>query len=747
MSHEKTPQIILAETAGFCFGVNRAVELVYQLLDSGEKVCTLGPIIHNPQLVEELSHRGVKIVDSPAQVSKDEILVIRSHGVAADVYKCAESENIRIADATCPYVSKIHRVVRDASSTGNIILIAGDENHSEVLGIKGYTSGCCYVFADEAELLKLIEKHPEISVKPVTAVVQTTFNADLWCTCQKTLKKVCTNVNVFDTICNATAMRQKEAARLAQKCDVMVVIGGKHSSNTNKLFDVCKEYCARTFLIETADELLAEVITNSDTIGVAAGASTPAGIIKEVLQTMSEILKPVEGSDEAVKETAVTEETKQEVVETEATAADDVTAAESGDEAAAQAAEHGEENAAAETVVEEAPVVQKSFDEMTFEEALEASLNSLNTDQRVKGIVLSVNPTEIQVDIGRKQTGYVSADEFSSDPSLKLEEAVKRGDELDLIVMRTNDQEGTVMLSKRRFDAIAGWDKIVAAEDSEEILEGTVTEIIKGGVIAVCENVRIFIPASQATASRGESLEDLKGKKVNFRIIEIGRGRRAIGSVRSVMRDQRKILEAKFWETAEAGKHYTGVVKSLTSYGAFVDLGGVDGMIHISELSWARIKHPSEVVNAGDTVEVYIKDVDTEKKKISLGFKKAEDSPWELLKRDYPVGTVVKVTIVSMAAYGAFASLIPGIDGLIHISQIADRHIEKPQDELSIGQQVDAQITAIDFDKKRVSLSIRALLEPAEAQTIQEVTESAEPEKATEAAETVVPEAAETPED
>lgn len=392
---------------------------------------------------------------------------------------------------------------------------------------------------------------------------------------------------------------------------------------------------------------------------------------------MSEILNTVEGSDAA------------------ATPAEN-TAAEAAETNAAEAAE---------------PVAEKSFDEMTFEEALEASLNSLNTDQKVRGVVLSVSPTEIQVDIGRKQTGYVSQSEYSSDPTVKLQEEVKVGDELNLIVMRTNDQEGTVMLSKRRFDAIAGWDKVVAAKDSEEILEGTVSEIIKGGLIAVTENVRVFIPASQATLSRGEPLEELKGQKVRFRIIEIGRGRRAIGSIRSVLRDERKVLEDQFWEQAEVGRHYNGVVKSLTSYGAFVDLGGVDGMIHISELSWARIKHPSEVVNVGDTVEVYIKDIDTEKKKISLGYKKTEDNPWEILSRDYPVGTVAKVTVVSMTAYGAFARIIPGIDGLIHISQIADRRIEKPQDELSIGQEVEAKIIAIDFDRKRVSLSIRALIE------------------------------------
>ncbi|MCI8361005.1 MAG: bifunctional 4-hydroxy-3-methylbut-2-enyl diphosphate reductase/30S ribosomal protein S1 [Clostridiales bacterium] len=664
------PTVTLATTAGFCFGVNRAVEMVYRLLGEGKKVCTLGPIIHNPQLVAELAARGVRTLERPEEVLPGETLVIRSHGVEQAVHDRAAALGISIADATCPYVAKIHRIVREASAAGRTVLIAGDAAHQEVLGIRGHCQGPSYVFQTPEELEGLAKEHPALAAEPVTAVAQTTFHAEIWAACQKTLKKVYTNAILFDTICNATAARQEEAAQLAAHSDLMLVIGGRRSSNTAKLRDVCAALCPRTFLIETAAELPAEAVRQAVSIGVAAGASTPAGIIKEVLKTMSEILNTVEGSDAAV---TPAEESK-----------------------AVEAAE---------------AVAEKSFDEMTFEEALEASLNSLNTDQKVRGVVLSVSPTEIQVDIGRKQTGYVSQSEYSSDPSVKLQDEVKVGDELNLIVMRTNDQEGTVMLSKRRFDAIAGWDKVVAAKDSEEILEGVVSEIIKGGLIAVTENVRIFIPASQATLSRGEPLEELKGKKVRFRIIEIGRGRRAIGSIRSVLREERKVLEDKFWEQAEVGQHYNGVVKSLTSYGAFVDLGGVDGMIHISELSWSRVKHPSEVVNVGDTVEVYIKDIDTEKKKISLGFKKAEDNPWEILSRDYPVGTVVKATVVSMTAYGAFARVIPGIDGLIHISQIADRRIEKPQDELSIGQEIECKIIAIDFDRKRVSLSIRALIE------------------------------------
>ena len=310
---------------------------------------------------------------------------------------------------------------------------------------------------------------------------------------------------------------------------------------------------------------------------------------------------------------------------------------------------------------------------------------------------------------------------------------VKVDDKLNLIIMKISDQEGTAMLSKRRYDAIAGWDNIVAAKDSGEIVTGFVKEIIKGGVVAYSNNVRVFIPASQATASRNDSLEDLKGKEVSFRIIEIGRGRRAVGSIRSVLREQKKAAEDKIWESIAVGDRFTGTVKSLTSYGAFVDIGGVDGMVHVSELSWQRIKNPSEVVLVGDTVEVYVKAIDPEKRKISLGYKKEEDNPWVIFQNNYNVDDVVKVTIVSMTTYGAFARIIPGIDGLIHISQIANKHVAKPQDELTVGQEVEVKITAIDFEKKRVSLSIRALLEP----------EVKEEEPAADAADEVVYEATE----
>ena len=665
-------EITLAKTAGFCFGVNRAVQMVYDLLDEGKKVCTLGPIIHNPQLVEELSNRGVRIVNSPEEVKENEILVIRSHGVTREVYEQANKKGTQVADATCPFVAKIHNIVAEHSRNGETVLIAGDAKHQEVVGICGHCYGEYYVFSDKEDLEKLFKNHPELPLKSLCVVSQTTFHAKKWDFAQDFLKKVCTNAQIFDTICNATSMRQEEAASLAAANDGMVVIGGRHSSNTAKLFDVCKSFCDRTYLVETSAELTDEV-AKCERIGVVAGASTPAGIIKEVIKTMSEILQPV---DEQME----------------------------GNE-----------------------TVQKSFEEMTDEEAFEASLQSLTGDQKVCGTVLAVNASEIQVDIGRGLAGYITASEYSLDPNVKLMDEVKVGDKLNLIIMKINDQEGTAMLSKRRYDAIAGWDKIVAAKDSEEILTGVVRDIVKGGVVVYCDNIRVFIPASQATASRGESLEALKGQQVSFRIIEIGRGRRAVGSIRSVLREQRKAAEEKIWSTIAVGDRFTGTVKSMTTYGAFVDIGGVDGMVHISELSWQRIKNPSEVLAVGDTVEVYVKAIDPEKKKISLGYKKAEENPWVIFQNNYNVDDVVTVKVVSITSYGAFARIIPGIDGLIHISQIANKHIAKPQDELTVGQEVEAKIIAVDNERKRVSLSIRALLEnETAAEEVAPATESDE---------------------
>ncbi|MBQ8209687.1 MAG: bifunctional 4-hydroxy-3-methylbut-2-enyl diphosphate reductase/30S ribosomal protein S1 [Clostridia bacterium] len=663
-------QIILAETAGFCFGVNRAVNKVEDLLSSDKKVATLGPLIHNPQYIDSLCKRGAIIADAIRDVPDNSELVIRAHGITKQELNNIKNSGISFFDATCPFVKKIQNIVDSESTPDNIVVIAGDENHPEVKGFRSYCRGYSYVFRNYNELEILIQNHPEFKKSEIVYVAQTTFSIDEYKKSTDLIKKVCTNVKIFDTICDATSKRQKEACNLSHKCDIMIVIGGKNSSNTQKLKAVCEEN-TKTVLIESAEELKNIDFSGFTTIGVTAGASTPVCIIKEVISKMSE------------------------------TITNNVESAEALGQAVADS-------------------------EMSFEQALEESLKSLNSDQKVVGTVLRVTPTEIQVDIGRKQTGIIPYDEFSADPTVDPAKAVKVGDELNLIIMKTNDVDGFITLSKKRYDAQANWAKVAEAKTSGEVLSGTVAEILNRGVIVVSNSVRVFIPASQATLSKNDKLEDLLGKQVDFKIIDVDeRRKRVVGSISVILKEERKASREAFWSAVEVGQKYTGTVVSLTQFGAFVELApGVHGLCHRTELSWNRIKHPSEVVNVGDTVEVVIKNIDTENKKISLSYKKLEDNPWEILKRDYPVGSTIEVQIVSLTTFGAFAQVMPHIQGLIHISQIANHRVEKPQDELNIGDKVNVMITDIDFEKKHVALSIRALLAPEAVE--EEVVEEAD---------------------
>ncbi len=659
--------VTVAKTAGFCFGVRRAVDTVYRQREEScrtesPKLYTLGEIIHNPQVVEELNDLGAVAVEQlPELLTLEQTekvpVIIRSHGVPHSVYEAFEQNGIPYVDATCPYVRQIQKIVADQPQD-TLVLVAGDAKHPEVKGIIGHCNATFVTFESAEELQKITENSPNLAKMNSVMVAQTTFNTSEWQKCVETAKKLYTKPKIFDTICKATLMRQTEAAHLAEVSDIMIVIGGRHSSNTRKLSDICSRYC-KTIWVETAQELLngqADVVCQiaaGSRVGVTAGASTPVRIIKEVQKTMSEILKE---------------------------------------------------------------------EEMSFEEMLDQSFKSTYTGEKVKAVVTSVAPNEITVDIGTKHTGYVPLAELTSDPSLKPEDIVKKGDEIELVVLRVNDVEGTVMLSKKRLDAQAGFEKVMAAAGTGEVLSGTVTDVVKGGVLAITEGVKVFIPASLSGVSKNEPLEQLLKQKVDFVIREVNEKRhRAVGSIKDVLKEQKKALEEKFWGEVEVGKRYQGVVKSLTSYGAFVDLGGVDGMVHISELSWLRIKHPSDVVKVGDVLDVYVKDIDTENKKISLGYKKTEDNPWEVLKRDYEIGSVVTAKVVSMTAFGAFAQIIPGVDGLIHISQISNERINKPQDVLTIGQEVQVQITDIDFDKKRVSLSMKALLDDSAEEAAEEV--------------------------
>ena len=632
-----------------------------------------------------MEQRGVKIIDSIDECPDGYMVVVRTHGVEKSVIDDIENKNIDYVDATCPFVKKIHRIVKKFDSSVPV-LVAGDVNHPEVIGIRSYCNGKSFVFKNDEELQKILQNDYIDKNKKIICVSQTTFSLEEWKKCEKIIKKVCTNCEIFDTICNATADRQNEAYEISRKSDAMIVIGGRHSSNTCKLRDVSSAHC-RSFLIETADELKSIDLSPYNVIGVTAGASTPSVIIKEVLKSMSEEIKE--------KEVETTSAVTEEVVET----------AETADKAVKE------------------PAVKASADgEASFEELLNESFKENENSKVVTGTVVSITPTEVYVDVpGRKQTGVVAFNDLSAEPIDKCEDVVSVGDEIDLVIMKTDDQDGVLKLSKKLVDAQKGWDDIVAAKENDEILEGTVTQIIRGGVLVTTKGTRVFVPASLSGVPRNQELDSIKGQTVRFKIIDINPARRrAVGSIKVVADAERKEKQDAVWATLEVGKKMTGTVKSLTSYGAFVDLGGIDGMIHISELSWSRIKHPSEVVKVGDTVEVTIKALDEETRKISLGFKNIEDSPWEIMKRDYPVGSVVDARIVSFATFGAFANILPTVDGLIHISQISWDRIQTPQDVLKIGDVVKAKIIDIDYDKKRVSLSIKELLDKPE-ETIPEL--------------------------
>ena len=634
-------QIILAKTAGFCFGVNRAVKLTYELLEQGRPVATLGPLIHNPQVVEDLESKGAITCDSVDDVPDGCEVVIRSHGVGQSVYDKISTRRLAYHDATCPFVTKIHKIAARAGAEGAMLLVAGDAKHPEVQGIVGHTTGKVEVFANLAELEKLL---PELTQqKSIFAVAQTTFNVQSWETCKEFLKNQCTNAKIFDTICNATWARQQEAEDLSQKCDHMVVIGGHHSSNTQKLLQVAARH-TKAINVETADELDKDWLNGARIVGVTAGASTPSSIIEEVLNCMSEEIR----------------------------------------------------------------------DDMSFEEMLAASeAKPLYAGKIVKAKVISVSPTECVVGIdGSKHTGIVKLSEMSHDPNAKMKDLVKVDDELDLVVVKTNDQEGVDTLSRVRFEAQKGMKDVSEAAENGTVMEGDVMEANKGGVVVNVKGVRVFVPRSQATMRRDEDYTKLVGQHVKLVITECA-GRKIVGSINKVTAEENKAKRDEFWKNVEVDKQYTGVVKSLTSYGAFVDIGGVDGLCHISELSWNNIKHPSEVVSVGDTIEVYVKSYDPENQKVSLGYKKEEDNPWEKLKNEYPIGSEFEAPVVSITKFGAFVRILPGIDGLVHISEISNERVNKVSDVLKVGDMVKVKLINVDFDRKRISLSMKACLDEA----------------------------------
>lgn len=642
--------VTVAKSAGFCFGVSRAVDLVEKAAAEGKRTCTLGPIIHNRHVVNRFQEMGVSVIDTPEEAKAGDTVIIRSHGVSRDVYERLEKQGVEIIDATCPFVKRIHKIVSQAEAEGKLPIIIGTPTHPEVEGIAGWCREC-KVFSCAEDLQNWVETENVSQELPVCMVSQTTSTEILWKKSVNFAKKQFTYLQTFDTICRATECRQTEASDLSQRCEAMVVVGDLKSSNTGRLAMICREHCDKVVLVDNASELKPEFFRGVTDVGITAGASTPAWIIKEVNKTMSEITNV-----EAVQE----------------------------------------EN---------------------FAELLEQSIKTLNTGDKVVGTVTGIGNTEVQVDLGTKHAGYIPYDEVSTDSSVKPEDVLKVGDEIEVFVVRVNDQEGTVQLSKKKLDGLKVWDEMAGYVENKTTIDAVITEENKGGLVANVKGIRVFIPASQSGIAKGGDMAGMVGKNVQLKITEVNRARRrAIGSIRAVASEQRKANQEKIWAEIENGKKYHGTVKSLTSYGAFVDIGGVDGMVHVSELSWNRIKTPADVVKVGDEIDVYVISFDPEKRKISLGYKTTEMNPWNQFMTNYAVGDVVDAKVVKLMTFGAFAEILPGVDGLIHISQIADRRIGKPEDVLSEGQDVKVKITDVDAENKRISLSIRALLENNDAE-------------------------------
>ena len=654
-------QVTAAKSAGFCGGVHRSMEMARRALEQGECWC-LGPLIHNAAALHALQAQGLRIAETVEQIPAGARVLIRAHGVPDTVRAALRKRAAELIDTTCPRVQHVHDLVRQAAEQGRVPVVIGQADHPE---IRAVTSPCAeaVVCRDDGELADWLGQNGENHKRPLTVVFQTTQTRKIIVNCEILLKKECTNFQLFDTMCNATSVRQEEAARLAAECSAMIVIGDPLSANSRRLAEICAEHCSRVQFIPDAAALDLQRLRGCRTVGLTAGASTPSWIIKEVKQKMCDEIR--------ANETPIEKET-----------------------------------------------------EKSFEELLEESIKTIYNGDTVTGIVAAITPTEISVDLGTKHSGYIPVAEYCDDPNVKIEELVKVGDPIEAVVVRVNDVEGTVMLSKKRLDAVKFWADIEAAKEEGTVVEGTVTEENKGGVVVSVSGVRVFVPASQSGLPKEAAMSELMGQKVRLKITEVNRGRRrVVGSIRAVLNKERKEKAEKIWNEIEIGKHYDGVVKSMTSYGAFVDIGGIDGMVHVSELSWSRIKQPSDVLSVGDHVNVYVLGFDKENRKISLGYRNPDENPWARFMAQYEVGSVAKVKIVKLMTFGAFAEVLPGVDGLIHISQIANRRIGQPSEVLSVGDEVEAKITAIDPDKQKISLSIRALSEPEPAPRKEEVRE------------------------
>ena len=694
-------RVIVARNAGFCFGVRRAVELARAEARRRGRVYTWGKLIHNETVVKSLSEEGILPVDTLEGLTAGDTLIVRAHGAPPALFAACQERQIRTVDATCPFVERIHPIVQAAARQGIPVYIAGKRTHPEVIGTAGWAEGRAVVLesAREAEQAPTGEEG--------CLVAQTTLSEKTFEEISAILRRRVPKLSVHNTICRTTRTRQEEAEGLSRRCTKMLVLGSSGSANTIALANLCKIHCPDTKMIDDIGKIPLELFKLDDIIGLVTGASTPDPMIREVIQGMSELEKTTIETNEAEAPAEVVAEPTEKAVEEAVVAAEEpvVAAVEQAEEPVAEEAAKAEETV--EAVVEEAkeaaaPVKDAAED---FQQAIDSSIRRIRPGQIVTGTVIGITDSEVLVNVGYKSDGYIPRAEFSTDPEAEID--VKEGEEIDVEVVKVNDGEGNVLLSRKNVQSKKFWDDLMAEETEGKTFETVVKEVVKGGLIAEMEGgVRAFIPASHVSTKYVENLSEYVGKTVKVKVLEIDKQRkRIVASIKQVLLEEAAAREQEKWDSLVVGSKIHGIVRRITDFGAFVDIGGLDGLVHVTDAAWGRVKHPSDVLSVNQEVEVLILGVDKEKKRISLGYKQLQPKPWTMAGEKYPVGSIVEGKVVRIVPFGAFVALEPTIDGLIHISQVATRRIEKVEDELKVGDIVRCKVLEVNPEAKRISLS------------------------------------------
>ncbi len=707
-------RVYFAEHGGFCFGVSRAIELVNQAAEQKPRVFTYGKIIHNEQVTDELASRGIFAIEDLSALQAGDTLVIRAHGAPPEVFEACERMGVAVVDATCPFVRRIHKIVERARDAGEPVVILGKATHPEVIGIKSRAGRDAITVSSlaDAETLELPDT--------LTFVSQTTAKQQDYDAIHTLLEQRCAHLHAHCTICDTTRQRQEEAERMARICTRILVLGSETSANTRALLELCKKTCPDAEIIENIGKISLAKIKHDDIIGVIAGASTPHAMIREVKQVMSELEKTTLETIEAEAPAEVVAEAT-EVVAEEAQAAVETVAEEAAEtvEEVKETAEAAVEAPAAEAVEEAAaePVAVEAKAEAepeTFAEAFEKTVRRIHPGQLISGTVLQVVDGEVFVNIGYKADGVIPKGEFSQDPEVRPEDTVKEGDSIDVEVVMVNDGEGNVRLSRKNVEGKKLWDEMLADDVEGKVYEAVGKEVVKGGLIAeINGGIRAFIPASHVSTKYVENLGEYVGKTIKVKVLEADKAKkRIVASIKQVLLDEAKAAKQAKWDALVVGEKVHGIVRRITDFGAFVDIGGLDGLVHVTDCAWGRVKHPSDALSIGQEIEVLILGVDREKERISLGYKQLQPKPWTKAAEKYPIGTIVEGKVVRIVPFGAFVALEPTIDGLIHISQVGIHRIEKVEDELKVGDIVRCKVLDVNVEAKRISLSRKdALIE------------------------------------